>query len=312
MSASVRVYAPASVGNVAAGFDVLGAALAPLDGALWGDVVEVAAAPDGKDSFEAHGPHAARLPAEARDNLVLHARRLFAESAGGLPPVAIRLDKQLPLASGLGSSSSSVVATLVALNTWRGRPLSDEELLALAGAAESVYSGAAHLDNVAPALYGGLQMVTAIGESRRLPFPDDLYFAVVHPDLELPTSVARAALPKEIPLLTGVEYGQNLASLVHALHTGDRTLIRQSLRDPLVEPHRAHLVKGFKRISRAAWEAGAWGCSFSGAGPALFAIAEGVDHAEAVLHAVCGAFAAEGFKSGGRVCRLDPQGARVV
>jgi homoserine kinase len=308
---TLRTYAPASVGNVAAGFDVLGAALAPVDGSQWGDVVEIAEAD--ADRFVATGSYAAKLPPDPADNLVMHARRLFTEACGGTTsaPVSITLHKELPLNSGLGSSSSSVVATLVGLNLWHGRPLTGQDLLGLAGAAESVYSGAALLDNVAPALFGGLQMVTALGEARTLPFPGDLHFVVVHPELELPTRVSRAAIPREIGLATAVEYGQNLAALVHALHTGDRALLRQSLRDPLVEPFRAALVRGFRRVNRAAWETGAWGCSLSGAGPTVFAVAEAAA-APAVCAAMCDAFRAEGVASEGRICALAREGAHAL
>jgi homoserine kinase len=307
---SIRAYAPASIGNVAAGFDVLGAALAPVDGTLWGDCVEIA--PAEADSFTSGGPCAERLPADPADNLVLRAKALFEEALGArLPPLRIRLDKRLPLRSGLGSSSASIVAALVACNASCGSRLPRPELLKVAGRAEGLAAGAAHLDNVAPCLLGGLRLVTADGHAEALPFPDDLRFVVVHPDLELATAVARAALPPQVPLPLAVGHAQNLAALVHALHAGDRRLLAASLRDLLAEPHRAGLVSGFRDVQRAALDAGALGCSLSGAGPSVFAVAESTG-AAALAEAMTAAFARNGIASEARICRLDVNGARVL
>jgi homoserine kinase len=305
-----RAFAPASIGNVAAGFDVLGAALAPEDGAAWGDCVE--AAPGESDSFTSTGPFASELPADPAENLVPRAKALLEEALGArLPPLRITLEKGLPLSSGLGSSSASIVAALVACNAAAGSPLSKADLLPLAGRAEGFAAGAAHLDNVAPCLLGGLRLLTAAGRAERVPFPDDLRFVVVHPDLRLSTAVARAALPREVPLALAVAHAQNLACLIHSLHTGDRGLLAASLRDPLAEPHRAGLVPGFRAVQRAALEADALGCSLSGAGPSLFAVAEARD-ATSVGEAIVAAFAGAGLASGARVCRLDAEGARLL
>jgi homoserine kinase len=305
-----RAYAPASIGNVAAGFDVLGAALAPEDGSPWGDCVEAVLAES--DGFTCTGPHAGRLPANPSLNLVLRAKAILEESLGTpLPPMRITLEKRLPLSSGLGSSGASIVAALVACNAAAGSPLPKASLLPLAGRAEAFAAGAAHLDNVAPSLLGGLRLLTAEGRAEALPFPDDLRFVVVHPDLELSTAAARAVLPHEVPLAQAVGHAQNLASLLHALHVGDRTLLAASLRDLIAEPHRSALVRGFREAQRAALAAGALGCSLSGAGPSLFAVAAAPD-AATVGAAMAAAFAGLGLKSEARACRLDTEGARLL
>src|SRR3954465_12887053 len=142
-----RAYAPASIGNFAAGFDLLGAALAPLDGAAWGDVVEAreAAAP----SLSLSGPYATQMPADPWENLVLRTYLLFREAVetrrASCPALAFHLEKNLPRCSGLGSSSSSVVATLVACQHLLDAPLSTAELFTVAGRAEGLNSGAIHL-----------------------------------------------------------------------------------------------------------------------------------------------------------------------
>lgn len=297
----MKAYAAAGVGNFAAGFDVLGASLAPVDGSLWGDVVEVEAAEATR--FSATGPYADRLPSDPADNLVMRTRDLFAQIVP-LPPLALTLHKGLPVCSGLGSSAASVAATAAALNAWCGEPLDRGALLDVAGKAEGLASGSVHLDNVAPALLGGLILVTSSGLPRSLPFPADLRIVVASPALALATREARRVLPREIPLSLAVAHAENLAGFVHALHADDRPLLKATLRDLIAEPWRADLVPGFREAQAKAVAAGALGCSLSGSGPAVFAVCEEND-APAVAAAL------EGFGAV-RTCRLDLEGARVL
>jgi len=314
---TVRAYAPASIGNFAAGFDLMGAAVAPLDGSLWGDVVaaETAAAP----SLTVSGPYAAGMPADPWQNLVLRTFVLFREAlrekAADCPPLAFHLEKNLPLRSGLGSSASSVVATLTACQALLGEPLSRSELYAVAGRAEALVSGAPHLDNVVPSLAGGLQLlVPGAGgpKARRLPWPEDLVLAMVSPVFELATEESRKVLPSSFALAEALAFAQNLAGFVHALASGDRELLRRCLRDVLAEPRRASLVPGFRAAQAAALEAGALGCTLSGSGPALFAVAESPGHGRIVRDALQGALQEAGLASEARLCGLDHLGARVL
>jgi homoserine kinase len=300
-------FAPATVANLAAGFDLLGAAVQPVDGGLWGDEVEVADAV--RDDFAVVGPLALGVPHGA-DNLCLRAADLLRHRLGTLPPLRLTLRKGLPLASGVGSSSASVVATLVALNQHLGLPLGADDLLALAGQAEGSAAGAPHLDNVAPCLLGGLQLI-ADGRPRRLPWPDRWALVIASPDLQLTTRTARAVLPAQVSLGVAVAHAGHVAGLVHALHTDDPALLAASLRDVLAEPARATLVPGFREAQSAAMACGALGCSLSGAGPAVFAAAEWAD-AAAVADALRRGFAAVGVSAVARICRLDPHGARVL
>jgi len=311
-------YAPASIGNVAAGFDLLGAALAPLDGSLLGDLVQVERAAEA--SFRVTGPFAYALADETRPNLALRARDLFVEAvrAGGdeVGPFAITLEKRLPVASGLGSSASSIVATLVALQALCGDPLSGSDLLCLAGKAEGLTSGGMHLDNVAPSLLGGLQLMVPGREgqpaTRRLPWPSDLLMVVVHPTFRLSTAKSRGVLPKCLGWPETVDFAGNLASLVEALHSQDRALLSRCLRDPLVEVHRAPLVPGFRAAQAAARHLGALGCSLSGSGPSVFAVADEEGQANAIAEAIQEAFTGAGLESRGWICALDPEGARII
>ena len=318
MSRRVRAYAPASIGNFAAGFDLMGGALAPLDGSLLGDIVSLETAEN--DSFEVTGPFASKLSGESRKNLVVGAYDLFKAclASRGLPcgPFAITLDKRLPLNSGMGSSASSVVAALAGLQAICGDPLTPAELLELSAQTEGMYSGASHWDNVAPSLLGGLQLcVPGPGGSRAakgLPWPGDLLLVVVHPDFNLSTAKSRAALPVQWPLEPLLAFAENLAGFVHALQTGDRELLACCLRDPLVERYRAPLVPGFSQAMAAALAAGALGGSLSGSGPSLFAVAEGQGPGEAIAQAARAAFAQAGLTSQAWLCALDTQGARIL
>lgn len=311
-------YAPASIGNVAAGFDLLGAALAPLDGSLLGDLVHVDHAVG--DSFRITGPFASALGGDDRLNLALQARDLFVAAVrargGEAGPFALTLEKRLPVASGLGSSASSIVATLVGLQALCGEPLDGSDLLDLAGRAEGLTSGGTHLDNVAPSLLGGLQlMVPGRGgapATRRLPWPADLLLVVVHPAYQLSTAQSRGVLPERPEWHATVDFAGNLASLVQALHAGDRALLARCLRDPIVEAHRAPLVPGFEAAKASALNLGALGCSLSGSGPSVFAVAEDEAQASAICEGIRGAFRGAGLESRGWVCALDPDGARVI
>jgi homoserine kinase len=351
----VKAYGPACLGNVAAGFDVLGAALAPAGGEAWGDLVEIVELPEEErqppeeepqppgrerqapgDGWQVPveerqppararpwaplrvrlvcgGPFAHRLPKDPGDNLAVKACVAIARRLGGpLPPLELRLYKGLPVGSGLGSSSATVVAVVRALDRLLGQPLDEVELLAAAGEAETHASGGLHLDNVAAALLGGLRLVEPGGRALWLPFPDELRFVLAVPELTLTTREGRAALPAAVPFGLAVAHAQNLGALVHALHAGDRELLRGCLRDLLAEPYRAGLVPGFREVQAAGLQAGAWGCSLSGAGPAVFAVAGSATAAPAIGEAMRRAWAGAGVGCEIKVCVLDRQGARVM
>ena len=342
----VVAYGPACLGNFAAGFDVLGAALAPAAGGLWGDLVEIretGEAPGGgtpSRSLVCLGPFAHLLPDDPAQNLAMRACEAFERQLGrALPPLAMRLYKGLPVGSGLGSSSATVVAVLRALEALVGQPapaahpsnptnpanpanpenpespenpeIDAARLLRAAGEAESHAAGDVHLDNVAPALLGGLRLIDPAGGAPALPFPEELRFVMLSPELTLTTRAARAVLPATVPFAVAVAHGQNLAALVHALYAGDRALLRVCLRDLLAEPYRAALVPGFRAVQAAALKAGAVGCSLSGAGPATFAVVEAAA-ADEVGEAMRRAWAGAGVASRVTVCGLDEVGARVL
>jgi homoserine kinase len=272
----IAAYAPATVSNVACGFDVLGFALdEPGDLVVAGPSDRpgvVIAAIEGDEGRLSKDP--ARNTAGAAA-LALLARL---ETTRG---VTLTLHKGLPLESGVGSSGASAVAAVVAVNELLGRPAPLEVLFECAMAGEQAGCGASHPDNVAPALYGGFVLARSANppDIVQLPVPSGLACAVLHPHLHIKTSAARALLGQTVPLGDAVRQWGNLGALVAALFLSDRALLSRSLEDVIAEPKRAPLIPGFFEIKSAALAAGALGCSLSGSGPSIFALTASVDEA---------------------------------
>ena len=245
MIKTLSVYAPASIGNMSVGFDALGLALAPMDGSLLGDLVQLrpfAEREDGSDwKLELNGPFAAALPQNQEDNIVISCCRVYQEAAAeagvDIRPLKVLLSKQLPIGSGLGSSASSIVAALEALNRWHDNLLSAHNLFRLMARMEGRISGEIHLDNIAPCLYGGLRLCPP-GDQHEyaLPWPGAWRAVVCWPGTKLVTREARAVLPEQISRKVAVRPGSQFAAFVHALHTGNARLAAQCVVATLAGP----------------------------------------------------------------------------
>jgi homoserine kinase len=307
----IAAYAPATVSNVACGFDVLGFALDEP-----GDIVGAALAGGRGASITAIEGDGGRLSRDPRRNTAAMAAQALLDRLGTSQGVALHVYKGLPLASGVGSSGASAVAAVVAVNELLGRPAPIEMLLAAAIEGERAGCGAPHPDNVAPALYGGFVLARATDppDIVRLPVPDGLACAVLHPHMEVETGTARALLGDTIPLASAVRQWANLGALVAALFTSDLGLLARSLEDTVAEPKRAGLVPGFAAVKAAALEAGALGCSLSGSGPSIFALAADAAGAARAGAAMREAFARAGGGVGADlwVSPVGTSGARLV
>jgi homoserine kinase len=306
----IAAYAPATVSNVACGFDVLGFALDEP-----GDVV-TASAQDGPGVTIAaiHGD-GGRLPLDPLRNTAGAAVQALLDRLQTTRGVSLTVHKGLPLASGVGSSGASAVAAVVAANELLGRPAPMEMLLACAMAGEQAGCGAMHPDNVAPSLYGGFVLARSASppDIVRLPVPEGLACAVLHPQIEVQTGAARALLGDTVPLKDAVRQWGNLGGLVAALFTGDMALLSRSLEDVVAEPRRAVLVPGFFAVKAAAIDAGALGCSLSGSGPSMFALARTLAEAQRVGQAMQQAFGEAGTVPADLwVSPVGTRGARVV
>jgi homoserine kinase len=307
----IAAFAPGTVSNVAAGFDVLGFALDQP-----GDVVIATLADGHGATIAAVRGDDGRLPREAGRNTASAAANALLTALGTRQGVALELHKGLPLASGVGSSGASAVAAVVAVNELLGRAASLDLMLRCAMAGEQAGCGAVHPDNVAPALYGGFVLARSADppDIVRLPVPAGLSCAVLHPAIEVHTGSARALLGDTVPLRAAVRQWANLGALVSALYSGDLALLSRALEDHVAEPKRAGLVPGFHAIKSAALEAGALGCSLSGSGPSMFALARSLDDAAAAGQAMAGAWAtaAPGVHADLWISPVGPQGARIV
>jgi homoserine kinase len=313
---SLTVFAPASTGNLSVGFDALGLALAPMDGTLLGDIVELRPGAGADWALEVSGPFAEALPQDPEQNIVLVCCRRFqreVESGGlGVEPLAVRLNKRLPVGSGLGSSAASVVAALVGLNQYFDRPLNRFKLLELMAEMEGSISGGVHLDNVAPSLMGGLRLcVPGSWKQYSLPWPSNWRSVIAWPGTQLNTREARSVVPDNVPREVAVAQGARFARFIHELHIGDVAHAAECLVDEIAEPHRAALLPGFAEAREALTELGALAVGISGSGPTIFAIVDDQRVAERAFSWLRTNYlqTEHGFA---HICRADLEGARVV
>ena len=301
-------FAPASIGNVAVGFDVLGQSFPVL-----GDKVRAEVSPLPGVRIAAITGIAGELPREPERNTAGRAVQSLLAAAGGGTGIALSIEKGVPLGSGLGGSAASAVAAVVAANELLGRPCTRAELLAHAVAGEAVASGSAHADNVAPSLFGGLVVTVGADPARvqRIPLPPAIRPVVVHPKMFLSTREARRILRADVPLGDAIRQLGNLAGLIAGCHANDLALIRACLKDVLIEPQRAGLIPGFAEVQAAALAAGALGCSISGAGPSVFAWCE-EGTVRAAADGMVAAFARHGLESVAHVAPAGDDGARIL
>lgn len=299
-------FAPASVGNVAVGFDVLGHALDGL-----GDTVTVERIDEPRTEIRAITGVVTDLPLDAMSNTAGRAVEALRLKLGLHYGLAISITKGIPLGSGLGGSAASASAALVAANAVTGNTLSLDELYPLAMEGEYAASGSHHGDNVGPQLYGGLVLALK-DRCIRLPLPHGLLAVVVHPHFVLETRRARAALSEPYAIGDFVRQSTLLSGFIAACYTQDLPLLRASLADVLVEPRRAALIPGFAAVKQAALDQGALGSSISGAGPSVFAWF--VDPVAALLAAgaMRQAFADAGLDSDTVCSPVDVKGARLL
>jgi homoserine kinase len=305
---SATAFAPASVGNVAIGFDIMGFAVDAL-----GDHVTVGRRVAPGVEIAAVRGIAGELPRSPGDNTAGRALLALAEALEPQCGFRVEIDKGIPLGSGLGGSAASAVAAVVAANALLPEPVSRLELLPFALAGEAVASGSRHADNTAASLFGGLVLTVGIDQPRikQIPVPAGIRAVIVHPHMFLATAKARAILKRNVELSDFVWQTAHLAGFISGCYTDDLDMIRDSFEDVIIEPQRAALIPGFQEVRRAAMDAGALGCSISGAGPALFAWTLEA-RAPAVLEAMRTEFTRRALSSDGWVVELASTGARVI
>jgi len=278
MSDVVTAFAPASIGNVAVGFDMLGLALEGV-----GDRVQAIRTDTGTVSIaEVRGLDGELHPylsTDAKRNTASIGAQALLDAHGNGMGVDLKVWKGVPLQSGMGSSAASAVAAVVATNALLDAPLPADVLLPYALEGEKFASGGLHADNVAPSLLGGLILCPQVllPDIVRLPVPQGVSAVLLHPDLQINTAHARKKLARGYSMQQWLEQQGLLAGFVAACAASDIGLIRKTLRDVIIEPQRSGAVPCFDAVKAAAMRAGAFGCSLSGSGPSIFALCNAND-----------------------------------
>lgn len=311
MSRIIKVYAPASMANISVGFDILGAAVSPISGSMLGDCITVEDAP--QFHLVNKGQYVKKLPKDPKYNIVYQCWQRFCQAMGKELPVAITLEKNMPIGSGLGSSACSVVGGLVALNEYFDRPFDEQQMLSMMGELEGRVSGSVHYDNVAPCYLGGMQLILdEMGIiSQSIPHFDDWYWVMAYPGIKVSTAEARAILPAQYQKQDCVAHGRYVGGFVHACYTKQPQLAAAMLHDNIAEPYRKQLLPNFDQTQKAVKGLGALASGISGSGPTIFVVTDKLDTAQQVelwlkTHYLQNE---EGFT---HICKIDPLGARVI
>ena len=270
MKPGIKVFGPASVANVACGYDILGFALENP-----GDEVIVRFSDDPGFKITKITGDKGKLPYAPEKNTAGKAAIELLKHLGKTDVgIEMEIHKKMAFGTGLGSSAASAAAAVVAINDILGKPLEKRELLPFAVIGEQVADGAYHADNVAPSLIGGMVFIRSNEtlDVHRIPVPHGLHAAVVYPHVNVFTREAREILNEHVTLKQHIAQNGNLGGLLVGLFKSDLDLIKRSLEDLIIEPQRAQLIPHFYQVKEAAIEAGALGSSISGAGPSIFAL----------------------------------------
>ncbi len=307
MSKEIKIFSPATVANVACGFDVLGFCLDTI-----GDEMVIRKTLErGIKITKIEGYN---LPFEAEKNVAgVSALAMYND----LQPdcgFEIEIYKNIKPGSGIGSSSASAAGSVYGINELLGRPLDKTKLTYYAMKGEALASQCEHADNLAPAIFGGFTLVKSACPLQilELPTPPDLYATLIHPQIEIKTSESRAILPKEIPLQNAIAQWANVGSLVHGLHTSDYKLIKESLNDVVIEPYRKQLIPHFDDVKTAVLEAGALGCAISGSGPSIFTLSKGKVTAKASEKAMRKVYSKTDIQFETYVSKINTEGIKTL
>lgn len=306
---SITVSAPATIGNIGPGFDVLGLAIKGLS-----DIVAAKRIPSGVTLASVETLYAENeLSCDPDKNTAGIAARETLSLLGVKGGVELKLRKGLPLGSGLGSSAASAAAAAFAVNCLYGSELTKEELILPATQAEAEVSGGFFADNTAPALLGGATLtrsclpldVTRIGSI------NDLILVVITPKIIILTRDAREILPKNISMEKFVYNMANTSLITAAFAKNDYSLFARSLNDAVIEPIRSKLITGYNDAKENAIKAGADGVAISGSGPTIFAITNQRSRARFIQDAMLRSFKARNIPATGIITEVESEGTRV-
>ncbi|GGZ69121.1 homoserine kinase [Algibacter mikhailovii] len=303
----IKIFSPATVANVACGFDVLGFCLDSV-----GDEMVIRKI-EQKGIFISH-IEGFDLPYKAALNVAGVSALAMYEAIDVDFGFEIEIYKNIKPGSGIGSSAASAVGSVFGMNELIGRPFNKTQLTEFAIKGEALASKCEHADNLAPALFGGFTLVKSVAPLKilNIPSPEDLYATIIHPQIEIKTSESRAILPSNIPLSQAIEQWANLGSLVHGLHTNDYELISDSLNDVVIEPYRSQLIPEFNAVKEAALTAGALGVGISGSGPSIFSLSKGQSTADNIKVAMQNVYSKTDIDFDIHVSKINTEGVKIL
>ncbi|MBR9915076.1 MAG: homoserine kinase [Algicola sp.] len=307
MMEHIKLFSPATVANVSCGFDVLGFCLDSI-----GD--EMVIKKTKEKGLKITKIVGFDLPFEIEKNVAGVSALALLEDAKPDCGFEIEIYKRIKPGSGIGSSSASAVGSVFGINELLGRPYNKLELTYFAMKGEALASQCEHADNIAPALFGGFTLVKSVAPLKvlQLPTPKNLFAVIIHPQIEIKTSEARAILPDAIPLKNAITQWSNVGSFVHALHTSDYDLLSQSLQDVVVEPYRSQLIPHYQNVKEAALKQGALGCGISGSGPSIFSLCHGEKVAQNVASAIKNIYSQTNIAFEIYVSRINTKGVNIL
>ena len=303
----IKLFSPATVANVACGFDVLGLCLDTI-----GD--EMVVRKVDKKGVRITKIEGFKLPFETELNVAgVSALAMYQE----LQPdcgFEIEIKKNIKPGSGIGSSAASAVGSVYGINALLGSPLNKTQLTQFAIKGEALASGSEHADNIAPALFGGFTLVKSVSplEILQIPSPDNLYVTIIHPQIEIKTAISRAILPKNVPLKAAINQWANVGSFIHSLHTSDYPLMQRSLHDVIIEPHRSKLIPHYNEVKQQTLNVGALGTNISGSGPSIFSLCKGIENANKVRGVMTNIYSNTGIEFDVHVSKINTQGVKVI
>jgi homoserine kinase len=286
VSDSCLVSVPATTANIGPGFDCLGAALTRYNRFTFSRAADPL-------TITVTGLDRDRIATDT-SNLVYQAfGEFFQRLNQPVPPVQIEIDLDVPLARGLGSSSTAIVGGILGANTLAGQPLDTAALAQLATDIEG------HPDNVVPALLGGCRLATVndagVATICEIPWHPDIIPIVVVPAFEVSTAQARQVLPQQYSRADAIYTMGHLGLLLRALETGNGDWLQTAIGDRIHEPYRKTLIPGYDAVTQAALAAGAYGVTISGAGPTLLALGSAAQ-AKAIAHAMATTWQQQGIE----------------
>ncbi len=305
---SIKVFSPASVANVACGYDIFGFALEEI-----GDEITLTKRNDSK--LVITKVTGAELPTSPEKNVATVAISSLLERLHSTQGFDIQIHKNVNPGSGLGSSASSAAGAAFAANCLLGNPLSKSALILNAMDGETVASQTAHADNVSPAMLGGFTVVRSCEpevDVFQLDYPEDLVILIVFPQVQVKTAEAKRMLGDTISLSKAREQWGNVAGLAAGLMKTDWGLIQRSLQDVVAEPVRKSLIPHYENVKEIVMNSGALGFNISGSGPSMFSFFRSESQARAGIEEIREIYSRLSIEAFFHISKINPKGTHTI